>query len=463
MKKSKSQMALPRAIPHALAALAAGVLAAAATPAGATPILFPAIPVNTGDAALPGGSGVDSGIVTYGLGVDGLVTAGGFVGPEAEIDAVTAGTLTVTGGSKLSGLTEAGDIQSTGSGSFAGDLTSDGLLKSASLATGNAAVADLDVKGDLTLSDSAAGTVRDVARTAATVEGSGYVSVAKTAGSGIDPDRYTVSVSADGSVAEGDTGLVTGGTVWSAVKDFQAAASKAQTGIASGDGSIITRESVTPEGSRQYDLAVNPDLKLDSLRVGSGSDSGATGVTINAAGMDLGGGSLTGLAPGRVAPGSTDAVTGGQLYEAERKLDGRLSDLKTDLKRDIAKSGAATAALAALHPQDFAEGQKFSVAVGLGHYKGRQALALGGFLRPAENLMISLAAAVSGGSSTAVNAGLSYRFGGARLKSPDAATLKATVAAQAAELTDLRAQVAALSVQNASLAERFEAQLSAGR
>ena len=462
MKKSKSQMALPRAIPQALAALAAGVLAAAATPAGATPILFPAGPVNTGNAALSGDSGADSGIATYGLGVDGLVTAGGFVGPKAEIDAVNAGTLAVTGGSKLSGLTETGDIASSGSGTFAGDLTSDGLLKSASLATGNASVADLDVKGDLALSASAAGTVRDVARTAATVEGTGYVSVAKTAGSGTDPDRYTVSVAADGSVAEGDTGLVTGGTVWSAVKDFQAAASKAQTGIASGDGSIITRESVTPEGSRQYDLAVNPDLKLDSLKVGSSSD-GATGVTINAAGIDLGGGSLTGLAPGRVAPGSTDAVTGGQLYEAERKLDGRLSDLKTDLKHDIAKSGAASAALAALHPQDYAEGQKFSAAVGLGHYKGRQALALGGFLRPAENLMISLAAAVSGSSSTALNAGLSYRFGGARLKSPDAASLKATIADQAAELTDLRAQVAALSAQNASLSQRFEALLSAGR
>lgn len=461
MKKSKSQMALPRAIPHALAALAAGVLAAAATPAGATPILFPAGPVNTGDAALPG----DSGIPTYGLGVDGLVTAGGFVGPKAEIDAVNAGTLTVTGGSKLSGLTETGDIASSGTGSFAGDLTSGGLVKSGSLATGNASVADLGVKGDLSLSDSASGTVRDIARTASMVEGTGYVSVSKTAGSGLDPDpdRYTVSVAADGSVAEGDTGLVTGGTVWSAVKDFQAAASKAQTGIASGDGSIIARESVTPEGSRSYDLAVNPDLRLDSLRVGSGSDSGTTGVTINAKGIDLGGGSLTGLAPGRVAPGSTDAVTGGQLYEAEHRLDGRLSDLKTGLQRDIAKSGAASAALAALHPLDFVEGQKFSVAAGLGHYKGRQALALGGFLRPAENLMISLAAAVSGSSSTAVNAGLSYRFGGARLKSPDAASLKATVAGQAAELTDLRAQVAALTAQNASLSKRFEALLSAGR
>ena len=98
MKKSKSFTALPRAIPHALAAFSAGILAAAAIPAGASPAHFLASPVNAGKATLTGTS-FDAGLAAYGLDVEDLAAATSLMGLRAPIDAVSAGTLVPAGAS----------------------------------------------------------------------------------------------------------------------------------------------------------------------------------------------------------------------------------------------------------------------------------------------------------------------------------------------------------------------------
>ena len=100
MKKSKSLTALPRAIPHALAAFSAGVLAAAAIPAGASPAHFLASPVNAGKAISTGTSS-DAGLAAYGLDVEGLAAASSLMGSWAPVDAVSAGTLVPAGASAL--------------------------------------------------------------------------------------------------------------------------------------------------------------------------------------------------------------------------------------------------------------------------------------------------------------------------------------------------------------------------
>ena len=96
MKKSKSLLALPRAIPHALAAFSAGILAAAAIPAGASPAHFLASPVNAGKATL---TGTDASLAAYGLDVEGLAAAASLMAPWAPVDAVSAGTLVPAGAS----------------------------------------------------------------------------------------------------------------------------------------------------------------------------------------------------------------------------------------------------------------------------------------------------------------------------------------------------------------------------
>ena len=73
--------------------------------------------------------------------------------------------------------------------------------------------------------------------------------------------------------------------------------------------------------------------------------------------------------------------------------------------------GTATAsALAALHPLDYDEANKVSFAVSHGQYNGSKATAFGGFVRPNENIMLSLASTISS-NDRAWNAGLSFKIG----------------------------------------------------
>ena len=53
----------------------------------------------------------------------------------------------------------------------------------------------------------------------------------------------------------------------------------------------------------------------------------------------------------------------------------------------------------ALHPVDFDADDKLDVAAGWGHYKGRNAMALGAFYRPDERTMFSLGGTVGNGEN----------------------------------------------------------------
>ena len=76
----------------------------------------------------------------------------------------------------------------------------------------------------------------------------------------------------------------------------------------------------------------------------------------------------------------------------------------------IAKVGASVSALAALHPLDYNPDHKVDVMGGVGHYRGKTAVALGAAYRPNENLMFTVGTAINGKDSS-VNAGVSYKVG----------------------------------------------------
>ena len=410
----------------------------------------------TGNVAAGGNASV-AGDLT----VDGKTQTGTLEAGASKLGDTETGNLAVNGNAGVTG-----DVAAAGSASIGQDLTVEGKTVTGSFEAkkdaavgGSLAVAGdasvegaLRVKGGLELSDAAAEAVRDTARTAVAVTGADYATVTKIAGTGAEPDRYQVSVKAEGRVESGSSGLVTGGAVHEALEGVREIA-KAHTTLAASNSTLTVTEGVNGDGGRAYGLAVNPNLSLDTLSVGSGSGSR---VFIDANGIDAGGGRVTGIAGGRVAAGSTDAVNGGQLYEAERRFDRGV----TDLHEEIAKVGAGASALAALHPQDYDENHKFSVAAGLGHFKSREGVAVGAFLRPTENLMFSAGYAASASDNHMVNLGVSYRFGGAGPKTASSPELQATVTSQAAELRDLKAQVAALETQNEALRVRFEQALA---
>ncbi|MCG5030078.1 YadA-like family protein [Mesosutterella sp. OilRF-GAM-744-9] len=422
----------------------------------------------TGILAVNGDASVSGNTTTSGKTTTGSLEAG-----HSTLGDTTTGILAVNGDASVSGNTSTSGKTTTGSleaghstlgdtttgnlavkgdATVSGNTTTAGKTTTGSLEAGNSILGDattgsLAVKGGLQLSDESAQTVRDIARSAVEVVPGSHVTVEKTAGAGAASDSYRVSVVTDGEVADKNAGVVSGGTVYTALEGVRKIA-EAHTSLEAADDTLVVSEGVNGRGGRAYGLAVNPNLSLQSLSVGGSGRS----VVITGEGIDAGGGRITGLGSGRVAPGSSDAVNGSQLYEAQSGLRHSI----TGLQEDLAKVGAGAAALAALHPQDYDESHRFSIAAGLGHFKNREGVAVGAFLRPTENLMLSAGYAASASDNHMLNLGVSWRFGGPSAKSESAASLREKLADQAVELRDLKAQFAALSSRNEALLARFE-------
>ena len=160
-----------------------------------------------------------------------------------------------------------------------------------------------------------------------------------------------------GTVVAGNTGLVTGDTVYNVVKN-----------------------------SAGNPLAV----AYDSISKDHISLNGQNGTIIS------------NVRNGQVAEGSMDAVNGGQLFETNSRLN--------QLGGEVKHVGAISAALAGLHPQEYDDHYKLSIAVARGAYDGASAFALGAFYRPNSDLMFNAASTISS-DKKAYTVGVSYKFG----------------------------------------------------
>ena len=117
-----------------------------------------------------------------------------------------------------------------------------------------------------------------------------------------------------------------------------------------------------------------------------------------------------------------------------QRLDGRVN-----------KVGANAAALAALHPLDYDASDKWSVAAGVGNYGDANAMAIGAFYRPNEDVMLNMAGSFGSGENM-VNAGISFKVGqsgmkAAKAEGADVKALQEKVEAQDKEIKELREMV----------------------
>ena len=132
-------------------------------------------------------------------------------------------------------------------------------------------------------------------------------------------------------------------------------------------------------------------------------------VMLSHQGADMGGTKITHLKDGDISPTSTDAVNGSQLYSTENRIN-LLDSQVNHLGSQINRVGAGAAALAALHPLDFDPDDKWDFAAGYGNYKNANAVAIGAYYRPNEDVMFNVGGSFSGGENM-VNAGISWKFG----------------------------------------------------
>lgn len=166
---------------------------------------------------------------------------------------------------------------------------------------------------------------------------------------------------------------------------------------------------------------------------------------------------------GDISEGSTDAVSGGQLYETNTRVSGletRMGTVETrvdKLDNKIDKVGANAAAMANLHPLEFDEDSKWNVAAAVGSSGSETASAVGVFYRPNENVMVNASAAMGTGENM-FGGGVSLRLGHGGNKAKEA-----QMKAAAAENKELRAKVddltarmdALLSVLNPNMSKDF--------
>lgn len=95
-----------------------------------------------------------------------------------------------------------------------------------------------------------------------------------------------------------------------------------------------------------------------------------------------------------------------QIGNNDTKINNMINNTRQEARRGIASASA----LAALHPLDYNPDHKVDVMGGVGHYRGKTAVALGAAYRPNENLMFTVGTTINGKDSS-VNAGVSYKVG----------------------------------------------------
>ena len=204
--------------------------------------------------------------------------------------------------------------------------------------------------------------------------------------------------------------------------------------------------------------AVAGDVTASSYKVGDKTYIDGNGINANNQ-------KVTNVADGEVAEGSTDAVNGGQLHATnqrvstvENRMDGvenrvdRVENRVDSLDNRIDKVGASAAAMANLHPMDFDEDSKVSVAAAVGSYRSETAGALGVFYRPTDRVMLNVSTSFGNGENM-VGGGVSFKLCKSSKRLQQA---EATNAALSKQVTNLQNRLdALLGVLNPNLSKAF--------
>ena len=259
--------------------------------------------------------------------------------------------------------------------------------------------------GDFT--DASKTAIHNIAKNAVeVVDGTNTKAVKIEEGTDTTPTKYAVNVEGTGKVASGDTGLISGDTLYKEVH-------------VDNDGSYVKSSQTVGQNLSALDtnLKTTSDLihtndKGDTIQIGGSS----TATKIDVSGKDAKGNTTGRFITGVVtdAGDSTSAANVGyvngvtaantqQIYRDMNNAYGRLNN-------NINKAAAGSNALAALHPLDYDPDDKADFAVGYGHYRNANAAAVGAFYHPNENTMVNVGVSLGNGDP-GFNAGVSFKIG----------------------------------------------------
>ena len=245
----------------------------------------------------------------------------------------------------------------------------------------------------------------------------------------------------------------------------------------SDNGSYAFGNDNTINGDNNFVLGNNVNIGAgiqNSVALGNNSTvSSSNEVSVGSKGKER---KIINVADGEVSATSTDAVTGKQLYKAMQNsgalgienLRNEVYEKIDDVKSEVRGVGSLSAALAGLHPMQYDPKAPAQVMAALGHYKNKQAIAVGANYYFNDRFMMSTGIALSGEkkTKTMANVGFTLKLGkgsGVSYNETPLYTIQDEVKRltlennkQAKENQELKAKVELQGVENQELKERVK-------
>lgn len=259
--------------------------------------------------------------------------------------------------------------------------------------------------GDFT--DASKTAIHNIAKDAVAVVKGKNTTVTKVDGTDTTPTTYAVNVEGTGKVAAGDTGLISGDTLYKEVHiDKDGAYIK-------GSQSVGQNLSNLDTGLKTTSDLIHTNAKGDTIQIGGNS----TATKIDISGKDKDGKStgrvITGIVSDANDPNSAANVgyVNGITAASNEQIYNDMNMQYNHVENDISRAAAGSNALAALHPmQEFDPDDKAQFALGYGHYRNSNAGAVGAFYQPDENSMVNFGVSFGNGDA-GINAGVTFKFG----------------------------------------------------
>ena len=236
--------------------------------------------------------------------------------------------------------------------------------------------------------------------------------------------------------------------------------------VVTGNGSYAFGNDNTIKGDNNFVLGNNVTIDAgiqNSVALGNGSTvSSSNEVSVGSATQKR---KITNVADGEVSATSTDAVNGRQLYNAMQNSNNtfknEVNEKIDNVKNEVRNVGSLSAALAGLHPMQYDPKAPTQVMAALGHYKNKQAVAVGASYYFNDRFMMSTGIALSGEkrTETMANVGFTVKLGkgsGVAYNETPQYVVQNEVKRLTVENQELKEKVNAQGAENKDLKERVQ-------
>ena len=226
-----------------------------------------------------------------------------------------------------------------------------------------------------------------------------------------------------GEVVEGNTNLVTGGTVYDAIRRFDTTDGAFNVDHANGTIHI--------GGDARHD-----DIDTVDFSKSDGSSRVLTGIATN-------------------PNDATSAANVGYVDAIGQNIIGAMNDRFSRTDDRINKVGAGAAAMAGLVPGPMEGDEKFSFSASVGNFRNATAGALGAFYKPAENVMLAVKGSFGNGENM-ISGGIGVSLNKGNTPSVSKSQMVQTINAQAGRINEQQQQIEIMRAQMNQMAQAME-------